>query len=340
MNPGMITLTGNPWSGDSLSPFCMYASMMSLDGSIATSLLRLVPYFDPPPPGRSSAPSKHTFIAPFPPPRPANPHRRRTARRGTPRHTDVDTPAAPQLKPTVCRTMFCSLRRLPAQTRVTGSSREGNSVVSWCITGDLDSPVVPGGPGDRPVVADVVEGRRRDEAVVHEAGERRLGVEGVFPGEADHGGVPVDPAVGGQVVADRRLELRAGFFGGEEVLLDFVSVVLVVGRRGGVIKLSVAAVIGCGGGGGDGRRGEVVGGFEGARDARFEVGELPVLDGGRHMGPAINAAVNLGRMKLYQNQKADQCKNGLTLFSDATVHDSSIGLGGWIGDSEGLQPKP
>ncbi|GER40656.1 UDP-N-acetylmuramoylalanine--D-glutamate ligase [Striga asiatica] len=29
------------------------------------------------------------------------------------------------------------------------------------------------------------------------------------------------------------------------------------------------------------------------------------------------------------------CQNGLTLFCDAAVRDSEIGLGGWIGDSEG-----
>ena len=42
-----------------------------------------------------------------------------------PFHTEVLTPAAPQLKPIVCLTRFSSLRRLPAQTRVTGSSRAG-----------------------------------------------------------------------------------------------------------------------------------------------------------------------------------------------------------------------
>lgn len=103
----------------------------SLVGSIATPLGRLVPYFDPPPPGRSSAPSKHTFNAPllgF-----SIPHLLRTAWSGTPRHTEVDTPAAPQLNPFVCFVMFCSLRRFPAHTSVTGSSRDGNSDTSWSI---------------------------------------------------------------------------------------------------------------------------------------------------------------------------------------------------------------
>uniref|UniRef100_A0A2P2JNL7 Nitrate reductase n=1 Tax=Rhizophora mucronata TaxID=61149 RepID=A0A2P2JNL7_RHIMU len=65
MMPGTMTLNGKPWSGDKSAPFCMYAKIMSRDGSIAYSFGILVPYLDPPPPpGKSSAPSKHTLRAP------------------------------------------------------------------------------------------------------------------------------------------------------------------------------------------------------------------------------------------------------------------------------------
>lgn len=141
MNPGMIILTGNPWSGDKCSAFCMYANMISRDGSIAISYLILVPYLEPPPPGKSSAPSKHTLRAPRL--RLKIPHCFSTWRKSTPRHTEVETPAAPQLKPMVCFTMFCSFRLFPAQTSVTGISRLGNSVTSWSIVnrmGRLTSP--------------------------------------------------------------------------------------------------------------------------------------------------------------------------------------------------------
>lgn len=47
-----------------------------------------------------------------------------------PFHTDVLSPAAPQLKPRVCLVAFCSLRRLPTHTRVTGTVREGREASS------------------------------------------------------------------------------------------------------------------------------------------------------------------------------------------------------------------
>ncbi|KAJ0711570.1 hypothetical protein HanRHA438_Chr09g0401031 [Helianthus annuus] len=109
----------------------MYANMMSLAGSIAISMLKLVPYFEPPPPGRSSAPSKHTLSAPFF--RLKIPHLFKMWANGTPFQTEVDIPAAPQLNPMVCFVRFCSFRRLPAQTRDTGNSRVGNSFTSWVM---------------------------------------------------------------------------------------------------------------------------------------------------------------------------------------------------------------
>jgi len=45
---------------------------------------------------------------------------------------------------------------------------------------DFHGPVLPAGPGDWPVVADVVEGDRGDEAVVHEAREGWLRVKRVL----------------------------------------------------------------------------------------------------------------------------------------------------------------
>uniref|UniRef100_A0A0A8YJP5 Uncharacterized protein n=1 Tax=Arundo donax TaxID=35708 RepID=A0A0A8YJP5_ARUDO len=76
------------------------------------------------------------------------PHRRSTSRRRAPRHTDVDTPAAPQLNPTVCCTMFCSLRRFPAQASVTGTSTAGKSRTS-------SSMVIRAGRFTRPVTSTV-----------------------------------------------------------------------------------------------------------------------------------------------------------------------------------------
>ena len=48
------------------------------------------------------------------------PHCLRSTCSGTPVHSELDRPAAPQLKPMVCLRMFCSLRRLPAHTTSTG----------------------------------------------------------------------------------------------------------------------------------------------------------------------------------------------------------------------------
>nr|ACR36461.1 unknown [Zea mays] len=116
--------------------------MTSRAGSMATPRRRLVPYLPPPPPpGRSSAPSKQTLAAPSA--APMTPQRRSTSRRRAPRHTDVEMAPGPQLKPTVWRTMFCSLRRLPAHTSVTGSSTASNSVTSCSmvsLAGRLTSP--------------------------------------------------------------------------------------------------------------------------------------------------------------------------------------------------------
>lgn len=62
-----------------------------------------------------SAPSMHTYLAPL-----FNPAFFRISPMATPVHRALETPAAPQEKPFVLRTTFCSFRLLPAQTRVTG----------------------------------------------------------------------------------------------------------------------------------------------------------------------------------------------------------------------------
>lgn len=45
------------------------------------------------------------------------------------------------------------------------------------------------------MVADVVEGNGCDEAVVHEAWDGWLCIEGVLPREAHQGGVALDPVI-------------------------------------------------------------------------------------------------------------------------------------------------
>jgi len=73
----------------------------------------------------------------------------------------------------------------------------------WALdkTGYFDGPVFPVGLGNWTVVADVVEWDWGDEAVVHEALQGGLRVEGVLPCEADHGGVPCDPLIRRSLVA-------------------------------------------------------------------------------------------------------------------------------------------
>jgi len=73
-------------------------------------------------------------------------------------------------------------------------------------TRNLDGPVLPASMGHGSVATDVVDGTGGDEAVLHEAREGRLRVEGVFPRQTDHGSIPFDPLVGGSVVA--RVENR------------------------------------------------------------------------------------------------------------------------------------
>jgi len=80
-------------------------------------------------------------------------------------------------------------------------------------TRNLDGPVLPASMGHGSVVTDVVEGNGGDEAVMHEARDGGLGVEGVLPRQTDQGSIPFDPLVGGSVVArveNRGFNFRAG----------------------------------------------------------------------------------------------------------------------------------
>jgi hypothetical protein len=65
----------------------------------------------------------------------------------------------------------------------------------------LDGPRSPVRPRHGAVVAHVVQRRRGDEAVAHEARQRRFAVERVLPGEPDEGRVALDPRVRGAHVA-------------------------------------------------------------------------------------------------------------------------------------------
>lgn len=56
---------------------------------------------------------------------------RRTLAMRVPVNRAVDNPAGPQEKPLDFRTVFCSFRRLPAHTSVTGSVICSNSSTSW-----------------------------------------------------------------------------------------------------------------------------------------------------------------------------------------------------------------
>ena len=92
-------------------------------------------------------------------------HRRSTSRSGAPRHTEVDTAPGPQLKPSVCRAMFCSLRRPLEQASVTGSSsaeapgevRHGEPCGPPDEARHLDGPGRPVRPRHGAVVAHVVQ---------------------------------------------------------------------------------------------------------------------------------------------------------------------------------------
>ena len=128
--PGTTRRSGYPWSGSSGSPFIAHASIIPLPLSSHQRKSWLVPYL---PSGRSSAPSKMTWAArrPIQPSGPQLPSLRGLARarmseRYTPVKRAVERPAAPQEKPSDLRTMFCSLRRLPAHTSVMGSVTTSN----------------------------------------------------------------------------------------------------------------------------------------------------------------------------------------------------------------------
>jgi len=86
----------------------------------------------------------------------------------------------------------------------------------WSLdqTGYFHGPVFPICFGDWTVVADVVEWRWGDEAVVHEEWEWGLRVEGVLPCEPHQGGNPWDPLVRDSLVVrvqNRVLNLRSRF---------------------------------------------------------------------------------------------------------------------------------
>lgn len=66
------------------------------------------------------------------------------------------------------------------------------------------------GPWHGAVVAHVVEWRRRDETVKHEARQQRLGVKGVLAGEPDEHRVPTHPRVTASEVASSHGSLTGG----------------------------------------------------------------------------------------------------------------------------------
>ena len=71
------------------------------------------------------------------------PARRSNALRRTPVHTPLLTPAAPQLKPLVCFIIFCSFRRLPQQTSVTGRECVGSATMSFILSCTRDGTKPP-----------------------------------------------------------------------------------------------------------------------------------------------------------------------------------------------------
>mmetsp|Transcript_58120 Transcript_58120/g.147425 ORF Transcript_58120/g.147425 Transcript_58120/m.147425 type:complete len:208 (+) Transcript_58120:1367-1990(+) len=124
MHPGSSVRKGAPWSGVKGSPFCLKASNTSRSRSSAHPIAMDVPY-DPVDPCGSSpkGPSKCTYWCcslTLVMPRYAS-----TSHSRTPVQTLLATAPAPQLKPMVFFVIFCSLRRFPAQMKVTGMLTTG-----------------------------------------------------------------------------------------------------------------------------------------------------------------------------------------------------------------------
>lgn len=93
----------------------------SLAGFMATSIRMIVPYFDPPPPGKSSTPSKQDIPCPFRPTHHAASFQNvRKSSLAPHRNGDL---GRPQLKSMVCFTVFCSFlqeRAMAADFIMTG----------------------------------------------------------------------------------------------------------------------------------------------------------------------------------------------------------------------------
>mmetsp|Transcript_8023 Transcript_8023/g.18745 ORF Transcript_8023/g.18745 Transcript_8023/m.18745 type:complete len:277 (+) Transcript_8023:2128-2958(+) len=129
MHPGRRVRSGAPWSGVSHSPFCLKASNTSRSRSKAQPMSMEVPYSPVSPFGNSpTGPSKWTYrcsLLGF-----VMPSDARKSHKRTPVQMLLPTAAAPQLKPTVFLHMFCSMRRFPAQMKVTGKLTTGPNLPS------------------------------------------------------------------------------------------------------------------------------------------------------------------------------------------------------------------
>mmetsp|Transcript_69952 Transcript_69952/g.146244 ORF Transcript_69952/g.146244 Transcript_69952/m.146244 type:complete len:230 (-) Transcript_69952:136-825(-) len=124
MTPGSKVLNGKPWSGVNHSPFCLKAKRTSRSWSKAQPMSMEVPYSPVSPAGSSpKGPAKCTYRSCLE--TLLMPRVFRTSHKRTPVQTLLATPPAPQLKPIVFLVMFCSLRRLPAQMKVTGKETTG-----------------------------------------------------------------------------------------------------------------------------------------------------------------------------------------------------------------------
>ena len=150
----------------------------------------LVPYVPPSPSGVSpGTPAKQTncissdgSVTPAP---------RSTCASGAPVHTQVPSDAAPQLKPSTGATIATSLRRRPAQARVTATLRDGIARSASMLNSCARTPPGDGTRssrrccaasmrGTRPCVVAHVQQRRRRErpgARRDERAQRRLAVQ-------------------------------------------------------------------------------------------------------------------------------------------------------------------